>query len=745
MSKTSKVGQEPFWSGSIGTTGPASCTRDRYIDLKMSKRRSDCNRNGIRRRSSNFFKVGHKLALTPQNEPSEDSAPHPGWVRSTPEEFSLLVRDQNGRYTNPDADGALGEAKFLRPKAVPDNPDNVDVDEEDINMVISKKSLLEMVNSLLRTHVCPNPGVYISKTVKKGLGSRVTIECRNCLMVPSTYKLYTEIERSGRGAKSAAINTALQVGLNESAIGNSKARLILAVANIAPPARSNMQTTSSSVGDKIKVLNDSNMAEIRADLIEINKKRGIVPEKCNKINVSVDARYNSIHFGCRGRPGQAATQAVMFCTEDVTDKHKIIASVLQNKLCVRCTRHKTDGLHGKHLGFCSANLDFNDTLSEKAMGATIGRTLAISGLFVQHATTDSDGTSAKGMLEGMQEIKPDCSIQRQCDTVHLGESQFRAGLRAEFSDELFPGRTVAIRTKVKQAFMVDVKHRCHQVLTELRNLFDGDTEKMGTVLPKTVDTIMKCYGGDHTSCRRQTVLCRAGKKYCWFNRSAELRAVPIRSGDLNFDDQDKHFLRQIIEMRLSVPALNMTRLNNTTNKCESSNRALSARLPKNVTFARNAGARVASTVHSLNNGLKDSLVKKMDHVKLPPLSTVCKRHLEMFENDNNYHATYQNSRKFKVRQQATRLRRSSEYYRKTLTDVDEDDEYSKDKLLENELDLKRPTKDGQKRRAHIDHTYATPPPTEVDHTYSSPPPKTSTDGSNADSACKTSRLIPKPR
>lgn len=46
-------------------------------------------------------------------------------------------------------------------------------------------------------------------------------------------------------------------------------------------------------------------------------------------------------------------------------------------------------------------------------------------------------------------------------------------------------------------------------------------------------------------------------------------------------------------------------------------RGLSVSLPKNVNYSRNARARASSTIHRLNHGAGDSLIKKLERVSSP--------------------------------------------------------------------------------------------------------------------------------
>jgi len=86
---------------------------------------------------------------------------------------------------------------------------------------------------------------------------------------------------------------------------------------------------------------------------------------------------------------------------------------------------------------------------------------------------------------------------------------------------------------------------------------------------------------------------------------------------LNPSDSDKKVLEGLLKLRISTGALEKTKLNTHTNSNEGSNRGLSASMPKNVNFSRNAPARAHAAVHRLNYGHGESLLRKLQAVGSP--------------------------------------------------------------------------------------------------------------------------------
>ena len=67
--------------------------------------------------------------------------------------------------------------------------------------------------------------------------------------------------------------------------------------------------------------------------------------------------------------------------------------------------------------------------------------------------------------------------------------------------------------------------------------------------------------------------------------------------------------------------LQKTRLNLNTQKVEGTNRAIKRSLPKGVTFSRNYPGRAHSAIHSVNNGMGQSVMKLCKAVGCPISST----------------------------------------------------------------------------------------------------------------------------
>ena len=81
------------------------------------------------------------------------------------------------------------------------------------------------------------------------------------------------------------------VGLQDSTMGNTKLRHILATTNTPPPSRSGMQRTSNRVATITYQSTTDDLQQKREKTREINVLRGLPASA--PINISMDVRYNS--------------------------------------------------------------------------------------------------------------------------------------------------------------------------------------------------------------------------------------------------------------------------------------------------------------------------------------------------------------------------------------------------------------------------------------------------------------------
>ena len=735
--------------GELGTQytalwGKSSAARQLFISLtltlllarsmgKKKQSRTNINKGYFKKKHPQFgkklgnvgsFKKGQRGTSTFY---ALDKAPQSGSVqRLNTDMYNKVVRKSIGySLSMPNAENRPGIAKLLRPSKTRESDLSSEYmhqrDESDGEMrLINNTRSAEMWNSAYKGHTergeCEAPNFSIHKEIKKGLGWKQSLKCNNCSYMTGFFKLYNEVQHKGPGAKRAACNVGLQVGLQDSPIGNTKARMLLASTNTPPPSRSGMQRLSNSVGKTITHLNRDDMRARRVQAREINSKRGLPAE--DPINIGFDVRYNSNKIVSSHKMGQNASQAIGVVIEKQTDSQQIIGVYLENKLCWAGSWLRNNGFEVQCPGHpdCTATINEHDPLSEKNMGQKVGEDLAGDGLAIRYVVTDGDARSADGVRQAMERVFPGCTVERQADTTHLGLSLFRHVIRAQFSDGMFPGQTADRRKEQQKIFGLDLRTRCQSVMSVLYQNHAGNMHAIAKKMPLIVTTMVDCYSGDCRGCRCNGIVCGGGKRTGWWRKSPYLWNSGLRA--LNMTDADRSTLRRLINVRLGVDALRLTRFNLNTNKNESVNRALSVSLPKNVTYSRNAVARANSTVHRLNLGAGNSLLRKLETVGSPiTKGRYVARAVKQMQKESKYHLSYAKNKAIQRRKQYNRIRKMREYLRaKNLRRLNTG--YRKgqlDPILENPLQAEGPSTSTYCLRSrkphkaeHDDHPYMKP-------------------------------------
>lgn len=205
-------------------------------------------------------------------------------------------------------------------------------------------------------------------------------------------------------------------------------------------------------------------------------------------------------------------------------------------------------------------------ISKYDLGKKIGMDLALDHLLVHTVTTDGDATGAKGVEDELKLFyKEIVEVERLADPVHLGQSQFRTGMKAQFSDTMFSGTTVEERRQAKIVFCADVALRAGQIFRNLHNKHSGCLEKIGQALPALVDTVVARYSGCCSErCREYETLCDGPGPRSWWSKSDKLSSYGLRAEELLMNSKDKLILRVILEMKLSKECIKTIRLNTNT-------------------------------------------------------------------------------------------------------------------------------------------------------------------------------------
>ena len=206
--------------------------------------------------------------------------------------------------------------------------------------------------------------------------------------------------------------------------------------------------------------------------------------------------------------------------------------------------------------------------------------------------------------------------------------------------------------------------------------YSGDVTEIRKHLPNVLLSTLKCYSGDCSMCRRHSMVCSGGVVKNWWYRSVFLG--PNKITTLNMNENDKRLVHELLKMRLSIEALDMLKLNSSTQKCESTNRSINIGLPKNVNYSRNIKGRLASTILARNNGPGSSMISKTENVGLELCDNV-KNSLHQMDNESEYHKQYEKN-KTNLNRRLLQLGNKNYSYRKNKEAKNEVPDYQKGQL-----------------------------------------------------------------
>ena len=337
-----------------------------------------------------------------------------------------------------------------------------------------------------------------------------------------------------------------------------------------------------------------------------------------------------------------------------------------------------------------------EPISESKIGYELGKSLLLSDIQLKYVCTDGDGRMAEGLDTAMKEIDPNNQVQRLADTIHMGQSQFRAAKKANFRKAMFPGSTLAEKQEFQNNLAIDLKDRSFIIMNRLFEMYNSNISQILQRLPKVIDATIDCYAGDCKMCRRHSIVCGGGIRNSWWHKSKNFDQKRVT---FDMDDGDRMLIREILKMKLSKNALDSMKFNSNTQRNESFFRAVSASLPKNVNFSRNALARAHSTAHRITHGSGSSTLLKLEYVGAPiTKGGAAAKALKRMDIEDSYFRDYARRPKVKQHKQFLRIKEIKDYKINKNSVAKKPDPYRKGQL-DPKVNLKRP-----KRKD--DHAYS---------------------------------------
>ena len=398
--------------------------------------------------------------------------------------------------------------------------------------------------------------------------------------------------------------------------------------------------------------------------------------------------------------------------ENITSHQKCLGMDYQNILCPSGARLRSKGmdivcgegpLGDRHPG-CTATLPPGKHISEYKAAENIAEDLyEESGISVTHLVTDSDGTG-RDAFKHVNSQKDDTvpEITWYKDLMHVGWNMKKMVKSHKFSAEAFGLKqngeswNYKERMECRKALAIDVQERTAITLKNALGHYQGDVSKLERNAEKITSYIIKCYQGNHSSCKSAPIAKLTGCNGDYFSTSSSLHAQKITS--LNLNETDKSFLVTVISLKLGKDSVQYFARRLTTSRCESMNRAISKSCPKNRVFVRTQKGRVESAVLRQNNDDRKSVHMKFEAMNCPMQpGEVCDKIL--IRHVRKKTLTYKSQQKpSSVARRRTRQTQRREDYFHQRTRVTNEGEY-----IKNQLDREYAAKDSAicKLASHI--------------------------------------------
>jgi len=215
-------------------------------------------------------------------------------------------------------------------------------------------------------------------------------------------------------------------------------------------------------------------------------------------------------------------------------------------------------------------------------------------------------------------------------------------------------------------------------------------------MDRAMRAIPLCYAGDHSQCYEHSLVCRHPSPWAFDMIPRHAR------GQICANSSDCKQLRDIMEIRLGKAALEKTRHGADTNKAESVNRQISKSQPKNITRFRTLAGRIASALHSSNNGTGHSVAMKRLAAGIPlSRNSEAVRVLEDMMERQDFKRSYKMEAENKKQAKANKMKKFQEY-----------DECREAGTYKSENAISKGTRQSPRKRARPDYS--------TDHVYSQP-------------------------
>ena len=375
----------------------------------------------------------------------------------------------------------LKQPKITTPKSTPTNNENA---------VVNLKMLESAFNTVAAKHSCGQPRLKLQVSERKGICLTVKVTCCNCNFVSSDMELFQSYKK--RGISAGLTNSCLILPVLGSKMGISDIHLVLACLNIQAPDKRGMQRKLNNLTEDVEQLNKAQLAENQQYVRQVERIAG-----------NEDGTHLEFDVSYASRPlagGSTATQCYAPTVEKTTCKKLPVDIQVANKLCpVKDCDHKSKK--------CKQNYNSNTSINQaepEFLKKTIQNIEDQEILRVSSVTTDGSRSLAKAMR--ILNSKRRRQIKHYKCFVHNMRNLHKKLRSAKIKQPT--GKVKAEFTRILASRLRD---RIRLELGRLRVLPKANTSFLSRA-QAAINNIMDCFHGNHSNCRKASVVCTAHLK-----------------------------------------------------------------------------------------------------------------------------------------------------------------------------------------------------------------------------------------
>ena len=536
-------------------------------------------------------------------------------------------------------DQNVNSPMILRPRKVQREERKDDTYNMEENLLLNQQCVPTLCAAILEHGwVCKNPDIRACIDQRDGIAVYVTLTCANCRYKKISINFQPKEDKK-RKNESHSINMRLTLPCLKTKCGPSDVRFVLAAMNITPPKLTLMHYNLNKACNTMVAVNEISMLQNQQFVEKVQELQG------NKKTVFIesDTSYNN-----RLQAGfETSTMSITPAVECSTAKKLVLALSVSSKIC---TKSNCD--HNNPA--CSRNYREDQSLSSCEGINTVANVQKINTLGhvqVTDVITDANRQVEKCLRD--HSARTGRPIKHHLCMVH----RFRTLQKRIKALRLTSTLTDTSHDTFSQRVASFIRQRLYREFKAIQQLPSTSAENRRIPIMKNA---VHCMQGNHSGCRRNSLVCEAHMKSPMFNSNG-YRIPPSQS--LRLIPLDRVRLQQEILTFFTPENIEKLKTGKNTNKVESVHHRCFVYAPKNTNYATNFPAMCHSAVHSDTHHTGKSCILLSKMLGIHDISSPFVQFMKLVDKKQIYDKARQRSKQFKFSRHISRKRK---FYRRYI-------------------------------------------------------------------------------